>query len=78
MKSVIHARLDEETENLLARLRRRTGLGDSELVRQGIRALSALGDARRGRKIIGLGKFASGVSDLGANKRHLAGFGRRS
>src|SRR5437870_3953741 len=31
MKTVIHARLDEETEKLLARLRRRTGKSDSEL-----------------------------------------------
>jgi hypothetical protein len=28
------------------------------------------------RKIAGLGKFSSGVSDLGSNKKHLRGFGR--
>lgn len=28
------------------------------------------------RRIIGLGKFRSGVSDLGLNKNHLRNFGR--
>jgi hypothetical protein len=29
------------------------------------------------RRIIGFGKFKSGVSDLASNKAHLKGFGRR-
>jgi hypothetical protein len=27
-------------------------------------------------EIAGLGKFASGISDLGSSKKHLDGFGR--
>jgi hypothetical protein len=27
-------------------------------------------------RIAGLGRFASGVDDLGSNKRHLKGFGK--
>jgi hypothetical protein len=30
---------------------------------------------RRKRTVVGVGKFASGVSDLGSNKKHLRGFG---
>src|SRR5271163_1862449 len=30
---------------------------------------------RKKRRIIGLGKFSSGVSDLGSNKKHLGGRG---
>jgi hypothetical protein len=30
----------------------------------------------RKRKIIGLGRFRSGRSDLGSNKQHLQGFGK--
>jgi len=27
-------------------------------------------------RIAGLGQFASGISDLGSNKKHLKGFGK--
>ncbi len=76
MARMVHARLDEETDGVLRRLRRSTGLGESELIRRGLRALGAV-SARRGRTgVIGLGEFASGIRDLGSNKRHLDGFGR--
>jgi hypothetical protein len=76
MARMVHARVDEETDALLRRLRRSTGLGDSELIRRGLRALAAV-SARRDRPgVIGLGAFASGIRDLGSNKRHLEGFGR--
>ncbi len=75
MAKMVHARLDEETDGLLRRMRRSTGLGDSELIRRGLRVLDTL-SGRRGRpQVIGLGAFASGVRDLGSNKRHLDGFG---
>ena len=77
MSDVVHARLDPETERLLNRLKRQRGWNDSQVVRRGIRALAQLElKAGQGRKIIGLGKFCSGVSDLGSNERHLDGFGR--
>jgi hypothetical protein len=76
MASVIHARLDEDTDSLRAELQKQLGWNDSQIVREGIKSLSAL--VRKGgkRKIIGLGRFKSGVRDLGSNKRHLRGFGR--
>jgi len=75
MSKMVHARLDPDTDNLLRRLRRSTGLGDSELIRRGLRVLETL-QAGQGRPgIIGLGAFSSGIADLGSNKRHLDGFG---
>ncbi len=74
--SIVHARLDADTQRILERLRRRTGLRDSELIRRALRALDDTvvpGSSR----IVGIGKFSSGVGDLASNKRHLEGFGRR-
>ncbi len=75
MGALIHARLDAATERQLARLRRATGLTDSELVRRGLQALVVL-PLRGNRIIVGLGAFESGTSDLGSNRAHLRGFGR--
>lgn len=75
MTKVVHARLDEETQRLLERLRRRTGLNDSDLVRRGLRALADSELPPRGRMPVGVGRFESGVPDLGSNKQHLKGFG---
>ena len=75
MAALIHARLDAETQRQLARLRKTTGLTDSELVRRGLQALAVL-PVRGNRHIVGLGAFESGTPDLGSNRAHLRGFGR--
>ena len=75
MGALIHARLDAATERQLARLRKATGLTDSELVRRGLQALAAL-PLQGNRAIVGLGAFESGKPDLGSNRAHLRGFGR--
>jgi hypothetical protein len=76
MASTVQARLDKNTERALARLVRRLGWSPSRVVREGVRLLAAthLGTPRR--RVIGLGEFSSGVSDLGSNKEHLRGLGR--
>ena len=48
----------------------------SQIVREGIRVLESCYGQGTGQRIVGLGKFSSGVRDLGSNKRHLKGFGR--
>jgi hypothetical protein len=73
---IIHARLDGETERLLREIERRLGWNDSQAVREGIKALNVLLVPRRSRQIVGLGRFRSGIRDLGSNKAHLKGFGR--
>jgi hypothetical protein len=75
MPSIVHARLDKETERMLRELERRTGKSHSDLIRQGIKALSGLLGTGRNRTVVGLGRFRSGKSDLGSNKAHLKGFG---
>jgi hypothetical protein len=76
MSRIVHARLDAETERLLRELERRLGWSDSQVVREGIKALNVMLVPKRARQVVGLGRFRSGIRDLGSNKAHLEGFGR--
>jgi hypothetical protein len=76
MAAIVQARLDRETETALRNLAGRLGWSSSKIVREGIHLLDACHPAAQRPRIVGLGKFASGIRDLGSNKRHLAGFGR--
>jgi len=78
MRSLIQARLDSESQRTLAELVRQLRWSPSRVVREGLRLLAAchLVDGRR--KIVGLGKFRSGISDLAFNKAHLKDFGREA
>jgi hypothetical protein len=71
---IVQARLDADTEKTLARLVDQLGVSPSMVVREGIRVLAA--SQPKTCKIAGLGKFSSGVSGLGSNKKCLRGFGR--
>ena len=55
---------------------RELGWTPSQVVREGLRALEASYLRRKKRGVIGLGRFCSGVPDLGSNKKHMRGFGR--
>jgi hypothetical protein len=55
---------------------RELGWTPSRVVREGLRVLEASYLRRKKRGVIGLGKFASGVPDLGSSKKHLRDFGR--
>lgn len=74
MTRIVHARIDPATEKLLQDLERQLGSTDSQVVREGIKALQVLLTPGR-RRIRGLGQLCSGVPDLGSNKAHLNGFG---
>ncbi|MFO0964533.1 MAG: hypothetical protein U0793_02955 [Gemmataceae bacterium] len=76
MAAIIHARLDPQTAALCRRLAKQFGWSDSKIVREAIRVLAALAPGTGPRKVIGQGKFRSGLADLGSNKRHLDDFGR--
>jgi hypothetical protein len=76
MSSVIHARLDADSDSIRGQLQKQLGWSDSQIVREGIKSLSALVRTGGKRRIIGLGKFKSGKPDLGSNKEHLGGFGK--
>lgn len=77
MGATVQARLDDETKAVLEELTRRLGWSASRIVREGIRLLDQV-QGRRPRRMIGIGIFASGVPDRGANKKHLEGFGSNS
>ncbi|HMF17563.1 MAG TPA: hypothetical protein VKE98_10175 [Gemmataceae bacterium] len=76
MSRVIHTRLDPTTEEMLHELERRLGWSASKVVRAGIKILSGLMAGKGRRRIVGLGRFRSGLPDLGSNKEHLKEFGR--
>jgi hypothetical protein len=76
MRSTIQARLDEPSQKRLEQLVKRLGWSTSRVVREGLRLLAACHITHGKRKIIGQGKFASGVGDLASNKAHLRGFGK--
>jgi hypothetical protein len=78
MNEIVHARIDSHTRQIMRRLKRRHGWSDSDIIRQGIRALgdTDLPPGQQNKRIVGLGKFASGISDLGSSDRHLDDFGQ--
>jgi hypothetical protein len=76
MKAVVQARLDPEAQQALDGLVRRLGWSPSKVVRESLRLMSRHHGPGPRRKVIGTGKFASRLTDLGSNKRHLEGFGR--
>ena len=75
MSRVVQARLDEETESLRSQLQQQLGWSNSKIVREGIKLLSALTPKKGKRKIIGAGKYDSGVPDLASNPKYMEGFG---
>lgn len=70
------ARLDPDSQKALERLSGRLGWSPSGIVREGIRLLESCYGQRTGQRIVGLGKFSSGIPDLGSSVRHLKDFGR--
>jgi len=78
MNTVVQARFDEEAQEALGRLLRENGWTVSKALREGVLSLAGQSEKPKPIKIIGLGKYDSGISDLGSNKKHLAGLGRSS
>jgi hypothetical protein len=76
MRDMVQARLDEKSRKTLTALSRALGWTPSRVVREGLKVLEASYLRRRKRGVIGLGKFRSGVKDLGSNKEHLRDFGK--
>lgn len=76
MKAVVQARLDPETRQALDELVRRLGWSPSKVVRESLRLMSRHHGPAPRKRVIGVSEFASGLPDLGTNKRRLQGFGR--
>jgi hypothetical protein len=75
-KATVQARLDAGEQQALRELVSKLGWSPSRVVREGLRLLAASHPAVGRPRIVGLGKFSSGVRDLGSKKRYLKGFGR--
>jgi hypothetical protein len=76
MKTSVQARLDEESQAALDGLVRRLGWSTSKVVREGIRLVDKHYAKPPRRKLIGMGEFDSGITDLASNKAHMEGYGR--
>jgi hypothetical protein len=76
VKSIVQARLDPSSNRALDQLVRTLGWSPSKVVREALRNLAASHPMPTRPRIAGLGKFSSGISNLGSNKKHLRGFGR--
>jgi hypothetical protein len=75
MRPTTQVPLDPDSQRLLERLARDLGWSPSRVLQEALWLLAACyGQSRR--KIAGMGKFRSGVHDLGSNKAHLKNFGR--
>ena len=75
--AVVHARLDPETQEMLAQLRKRRGARDSAIIREAIQSLHRTVHPTTRPKIVGVGEFTARATDLATNAKHLRGFGRR-
>lgn len=75
-KANVQARLDRQSRIALERLVRHPGWSPSHVVREGVNLLAACYAGPSVQRIIGVGRFASGLSDLGSNEKHRRGFGR--
>jgi hypothetical protein len=57
---------------------RRTGWSQSRVVREAVKLLAKHYGLSPTKEVIGVGRFASGLSDQASNKNYLRGLGRRS
>ena len=72
-------RLDPETRRVLDGLVRSQGWTTSEVLRKGIHLVARDAAEDRPIKIIGLGEFDFGPTDIASNhKKYLEGYGRSS
>jgi len=76
MGGTVQARLDAASEAALKRLLGRLGWSPSRVIREGVKLLDACYGRPAARRIAGVGRFESGIPDLGSNRRHLEGFGK--
>ena len=75
MRPTVQARLDATSRRDLAQLVQSLGWSPSRVVREALRRLASAHSLPGRPRVAGLGKFSSGVPDLGSNKKHLKGFG---
>jgi hypothetical protein len=76
VKNAVQARLSLEDQRLLDDLVRELDRTPSQIVREGLRLVrKAHPETTAAARIIGVGKFRSGIPDLATNKKYLEDFG---
>jgi hypothetical protein len=77
MGTTIQARLDKQTSAEMDAFLARTGWSRSKAMREAIQLLIRnKAETAKPFRIIGLGEFDSGISDLSTNKKYLKGYGK--
>jgi hypothetical protein len=76
MATTVQARLDDEIQADLENLAKTLGVSQSEVLREGIRLMKEKHKPQPRKKLIGVGIFSSGLTDLSTNPKYMEGFGR--
>jgi hypothetical protein len=76
MKAVVQARLNPEAQRTLDVLVRRLGWSPSCVVRESLLLMGRYHSSAPLERVIGVGKFDSGLPELGSNSRRVQGFGQ--
>jgi hypothetical protein len=76
MKTTVQAHLDQQSHVKLKRLVQRLGWSPSRAVREGLQLLDVHYGKPAAKHFVGVGRFDSGIPDLGSNKKQLEGLGR--
>jgi len=74
MAATVQVRLNGETLAEFESLRRQ-GLTTSEVLREGIHLAAQKRRPAKRPKLIGVGMYDSGITDLSTNKKYMEGFG---
>ncbi len=75
MAGTVQIDIDPDSQHLLGQLTRKLGWSPSRVVQEALRLLATCHPRPR-RKIAGMGKFRSGVGNLGSSRAHLKSLGR--
>lgn len=77
MKNYIHARIGRQDREVLERLKKATGMSESDIVRKGLHLVAREVQQRSALDLAGasVGRFGRGPRDLSTNRDHLEGFG---
>jgi hypothetical protein len=78
MGATVQVRLDKESEAALEQLVRDNGWTASQAVRNSLRKVAAQQKPKPRPRLIGIGKYDSGIADLATNKKHMEDFGVKS
>jgi hypothetical protein len=78
MATMVQVRLNTEMQEKLERAARRLGWSRSEILREGIRLVEISAGEKAVPRLIGIGMFGGGPSDLSTNKKYLKDLGLKS